>query len=90
MYLIIKMYEVSNRYSYLSENIMNALYLSSKGELEKRKSNIKVYLNNPVGIGEHSDITNTIQLELDKMIEADDRINIITKYFDDIDVKLVK
>lgn len=83
------MYEVSNRYSYLSENIMNALYLSSKGELEKRKANIKVYLNNPVGIGEHSDITNTIQLELDKMIEADDRINIITKYFDDIDVKLV-
>jgi hypothetical protein len=68
---------------------MNALYLSSKGELEKRKANIKVYLNNPVGIGEHSDITNTIQLELDKMIEADDRINIITKYFDDIDVKLV-
>jgi hypothetical protein len=84
------MYEVSNRYSYLSENIMNALYLSSKGELEKRKANIKVYLNNPVGIGEHSDITNTIQLELDKMIEADDRINIITKYFDDIDVKLVE
>jgi|SaaInlV_125m_DNA_1040241.scaffolds.fasta_scaffold13998_2 hypothetical protein len=83
------MYDVSNRYSYLSENIMNALYLSSKGELEKRKANIKVYLNNPVGIGEHSDITNTIQLELDKMIEADDRINIITKYFDDIDVKLV-
>jgi hypothetical protein len=69
---------------------MNALYLSSKGELEKRKANIKVYLNNPVGIGEHSDITNTIQLELDKMIEADDRINIITKYFDDIDVKLVE
>lgn len=68
---------------------MNALYLSCKGELEKRKANIKVYLNNPVGIGEHSDITNTIQLELDKMIEADDRINIITKYFDDIDVKLV-
>ena len=84
------MYDVSNRYSYLSENIMNALYLSSKGELEKRKANIKVYLNNPVGIGEHSDITNTIQLELDKMIEADDRINIITKYFDDIDVKLVE
>lgn len=84
------MCDVSNRYSYLSENIMNALYLSSKGELEKRKANIKVYLNNPVGIGEHSDITNTIQLELDKMIEADDRINIITKYFDDIDVKLVE
>lgn len=75
------MYDVSNRYSYLSENIMNALYLSSKGELEKRKANIKVYLNNPVGIGEHSNIIEAIEQELDMIAKYQDQLDIINKYF---------
>ena len=33
------------------------------------KTNIDIYMNQSIGIGEHSDIMETIQLELDKMDE---------------------
>ena len=36
-----------------------------------------------VGIGEHSDIIETIQKELDKMATADDRLEMLNKYFND-------
>ena len=34
-----------------------------------------------VGIGEHSDIIETIQKELDAMASAQDRIDMLEKYF---------
>jgi hypothetical protein len=34
-----------------------------------------------VGIGEHSDIIETIQKELDKMAQAHDRLEMLNKYF---------
>jgi hypothetical protein len=36
-----------------------------------------------VGIGEHSDIVETIQKELDKMATAHDRLEMLNKYFKD-------
>ena len=36
-----------------------------------------------VGIGDHSDIIETIQKELDAMAQADDRLEMLNKYFND-------
>ena len=36
-----------------------------------------------VGIGEHSDIIETIQKELDKMATAHDRVEMLDKHFGD-------
>jgi len=38
-------------------------------------------VNQSVGIGEHSDIVEAIQKELDTMAQAEDRIDMITKHF---------
>ena len=35
----------------------------------------------PAGIGEHSDVTEAVIAELDKMSAAHDRIEMIEKYF---------
>ena len=35
---------------------LKALKLQYESEIEKAKSNIQVYLTNPVGIGEHPDL----------------------------------
>ena len=35
----------------------------------------------PAGIGEHSDITEAVIAELDKLAAADDRLEMINKYF---------
>ena len=35
----------------------------------------------PAGIGEHSDVTEAVSAELDKLAAADDRLEMIEKYF---------
>ena len=60
--------------------------MHAHGEQELAKTNILVYLNQPVGIGEHSDVVEAIQLELDKMATAQDRIDMMSLVMDHEDV----
>jgi ABC-type amino acid transport substrate-binding protein len=65
----------------MKEQLAKAARMHAEGELERAKTNIMVYMNQSVGIGEHSDIVEAIQEELDKMAAAEDRIEMIDKYF---------
>jgi len=66
----------------MREQLIKACTMHAQGELERAKTNIMVYLTQSVGIGEHSDIVEAIQKELDTMAAAEDRIGILEKYFD--------
>jgi hypothetical protein len=65
----------------MKEQLVKAARMHSEGELERAKTNIMVYMAQSVGIGEHSDIVEAIQEELDKMAAASDRIEMLDKYF---------
>ena len=65
----------------MKEQLIKAARMHSEGELERAKTKIMVYMNQSVGIGEHSDIVEAIQEELDKMAAANDRIEMLEKYF---------
>ena len=65
----------------MKETILDGLVANARGEIEKAKANILVYLTNPAGIGEHSDILGAIQTELDKICTNEERIDIINKHF---------
>jgi hypothetical protein len=65
----------------LKQQLVKAARMHAEGELERAKTNIMVYMNNATGIGEHSDIVEAIQEELDKMAHAEDRIEMLEKYF---------
>ena len=39
------------------------------GKVKYHKANVLIYMNNPVGIGEHSDILGAIEEELSKAAE---------------------
>ena len=65
----------------MKDQLIKAARMHSEGELERAKTNVMVYLNNSVGIGEHSDIVEAIQAELDKMAEASDRIEMLKTHF---------
>jgi hypothetical protein len=65
----------------MRETLLKALRSHAQGEIEMHKANIEVYLANPVGIGEHPDITHAMQEELDKIARWDDQIAMINKYF---------
>ena len=44
-------------------------------------ANIDVYLQNPAGIGEHGDITDTIAEQISKVAEADDALLVLEENF---------
>ena len=65
-------------------SIVRALKKKLEGDIEKSKCNIKIYLEQSVGIGEHIDIVETVEKELTKLAEAEDKLetlinNISTK-----------
>ena len=63
----------------MSAQLVKAARMHAEGEFERAKTNIMVYMNQSVGIGEHSDIVEAIQKELDTMALADDRIEMLKK-----------
>ena len=65
--------------------MINAARKNAEAEIELHKVNIEVYMQKVVGIGEHSDIIETIQKELDSMATAHDRLEMLDKYFDNED-----
>jgi hypothetical protein len=67
----------------MRQTIVNALTSHAKGEIELHKANVEVYMRNPAGIGEHSDIMEAVQCELDKMASAHDRLEMLETYFAD-------
>ena len=64
----------------LREQMIAAARKHAEAELELHKTNIEVYMQKVVGIGEHSDIIETIQKELDSMAAANDRLDMLDKY----------
>ena len=64
----------------MREQLIKALLAHAQGDIAKHKANIEVYLANPVGIGEHSNIVEAIEQELD-IAKYQDQIDIINKYF---------
>ena len=65
----------------MREQLIKALLAHAQGDIAKHKANIEVYLANPVGIGEHSNIVEAIEGELDMIAKCQDQIDIINKYF---------
>ena len=64
----------------VGEHIIEAARKQAEGEIAVHIANIKVYQTMPAGIGEHSDVTEAVIAELDKLAAADDRLEMINKY----------
>jgi|TARA_A100001388_G_scaffold273094_1_gene254469 hypothetical protein len=62
-------------------SLLKALLSHAQGHLEKHKANVEIYLENSVGIGEHSDVMESIEKELDMVAKYHDQIEILQKYF---------
>ena len=67
----------------VGDHIIEAAKKQAEGEIAVHIANIKVYQTMPAGIGEHSDITEAVMAELDKLAAANDRLEMIEKYFGD-------
>ena len=61
--------------------LLDALIKKLEGEVAVAKANINVYLNQSVGIGEHPDIVESIETQVAKMAEAQEKIDTIRQNF---------
>jgi len=61
--------------------LLEAVFTHALGHIAKHKANVEVYLHNPAGIGEHSDIIEAIEIELKAMSEYEDQLEMLNKYF---------
>ena len=61
--------------------ITTALVADAVGNIAKAKANVEIYLNYPVGIGEHPDVLGAIQEQLDIIAHEEERIEVIDKHF---------
>jgi hypothetical protein len=62
--------------------LLDAVRTHAQGHIEKHRANIEVYLAHPVGIGEHSDIIEAIEIELEQIAKYEDQIDILDSYFE--------
>jgi hypothetical protein len=61
--------------------LKEAFLSHADGHIKKHVANVEVLLNNPRGIGEHGDIINEIEKELDEVAKYEDLIKVMNKYF---------
>ncbi len=62
-------------------DILKAVRQHAEGHVAIHKANIDVYMTNPAGIGEHSDISEAVIEELKKIAEWDDVIEAIDMHW---------
>jgi len=65
----------------MRDQMIKALLAHAQGDIEKHKANVEIYLTNPAGIGEHSDIMEAIETELNMIAKYQDQIDVIQKHF---------
>ena len=65
----------------MREQLIRALLAHANGDIQKHVANIEVYLNNPAGIGEHSNIIEAMEEEINMIAKYQDQIDVINTYF---------
>ena len=65
----------------MREQLIKALLAHAQGDIQKHVANVEVYLQNPAGIGEHSNIVEAMEEEINMIAKYQDQIDIINKYF---------
>tara|TARA_B100001778_G_C18385850_1_gene537438 strand:+ start:47 stop:292 length:246 start_codon:yes stop_codon:yes gene_type:complete len=71
----------------LRDDIIKALKLKFEGELSAHKINVEIMLENTVGVGEHPNIIETVEGELDIIAGYEDKLSVLKKHFKDSNSK---
>ncbi len=63
------------------DDMLDAVEHYATGNIAIHKMNVEIYLQNPAGIGEHSDIAEAVESELTKIVHSQDIIDMVDKHF---------
>ena len=65
----------------MREQLIKALLAHAQGDIAKHKANVEIYLEHPAGIGEHSNVLEAIEQELNMIAKYEDQVEVIKKHF---------
>ena len=60
--------------------IYDALIEHAQGHIKKHATNVEIYMEKAVGVGEHPDILEAIEKELAVIAQYHDQIEVLEKY----------
>lgn len=63
--------------------MVDAMLKHAEGQIAKHRANVLIYMDSAVGVGEHTDILESIEKELNAMGKYEEQIEILNKYFVD-------
>ena len=66
----------------MRDMILNALKTKLLGQMNGHIANIEVMMTNPVGVGDHPTIIDTIDKELGALENANGKLNVLIKFFE--------
>ena len=66
----------------MRQKMIDAIKAHAKGHIKKHTMNVEIYLTNPVGVGEHPDIIEAIEKELDMVAKYHDQLEVIKNYIE--------
>ena len=67
--------------AYDKKLMIEAMIKNAEGHIAKHKANIEVYFHNAAGVGEHPDILEAIEKELNIISMYHDQIEMLKTYF---------
>ena len=67
--------------TYPKDKMVEAMIEHAKGHIAIHKANVEVYFHNAAGVGEHPDILEAIEKELNIISMYHDQIEMLKKYF---------
>ena len=61
--------------------MLEAIIKKLEGEIAMAKANIDIYINSSTGIGEHPEIAEAVESQIEKIAAAHEKIQIRAEYF---------
>lgn len=63
----------------LKQKIARGMTKMYEGQIAQALANVEIYLSNPAGIGEHSEVLAAIDEQLSKIAEAEEKLSVLTR-----------
>ena len=66
----------------IKESMIKALRKKYEADIEEAKATAEIYLEKPVGIGEHPQFVEELDKLMSKIAEAEDKLTVVNQRFD--------
>ena len=63
----------------IGKELLEALEARYRGEIAQAKANIRVYIENPTGIGEHPEVAQAMDAQIEIIASAQEKLDILLR-----------